>query len=196
MEPAAGQPPANQSPPVSPAPPKKHSPILIYILILCIAAFVLMSLSFMANQGEQQKELSGILTSNAAMAEKLQAALDENLQLKKEVSSLTSRVEKLEKDLDTAHASLTLSTTENDELQKHLNAMNNLYLLEGAYRSNDFISCISLIQTLERTGLVSYLQIPGAATGEASSDLYFPHIWSSPHIRFEYIKKMVEDSYK
>ena len=192
---AAQQAPANPAPPGG-SPPKKRSPILIYILIMFIAAFVLMSLSLISNQGEQQQELTGILTDHAAMAEKLQAALEENMQLKKQVSSLTEEVKELEEDLDAAHLSMTLTATENDELQKHLDAMNNLYLLEGAYRVKDYISCISLIQTLERTGLIEYLQSPGAATGDASSDIYFPHVWTAPHIRFEYIKKTVEDSYK
>lgn len=174
----------------APEPAKKEKrPILIYILILFIAAFLLMTLSFLASR-RSSEEVLGQLNSSVSALDRLQTALEENVRLQKDVAAQKDRINELEDQLDAA-----LSAHEADAAQQQaqLDAMTNLYLLECAFRRDEFERCREMIQKMDAAGQTALLEIPVSAEGTPSAGLVINGEYTAPAERFEYIRRTVDD---
>lgn len=165
---------------------KARTPILGYILILFIAAFFLMALSFLSHQRSNEQVL-GQLSANANTLESLQSALEENVRLQQQISSQKSQLDALEasveatqKALEAANGEKSALQTQLDDLLKQLEAMQQqmtamdaLAQLQQLFISNDLDACRSLVADMESTGLDKLLPTSaGSAVGVAPSQLF------------------------
>jgi len=160
---------------------KERSHILVYILILFIAAFLLMALSFLSHQRSNEQVL-GQLRTNVSNLEMLQDALEENTRLQDQIDIQKSRLEELEKALEASQGDqkqLTgkISSMESTlaEQQKNLDAhkqtiaaMDALVQLQQLLIAGDSTTCRKLITDMETAGLDKLLPTVATAPGGVS----------------------------
>lgn len=155
-----------------------RSHVLIYILILFIAAFLLMTLSFLSHQRSNEQVL-GQLHTNVSSLEKLQSALEENVRLQEQVDVQKFQLEELRKELalsESAQSQLTEKIAaleialaqqqkELETLQKTASAVDALTQLQQQLLSGDSAACRKIITDMETAGLDKLLPssptIPG-----------------------------------
>lgn len=167
---------------------RMDKPVVIYIMILFIAAFLLMALSFLMHQRSNSEALGQLQNSVTAMQE-VQATQEENIALQQQLSDLQ---EELEKTITAYDGQLSALVGDVEQKQMALDAMTNLYLLQQAYSAGEYESCMEIIVFMEEHRQVDALQIEGAAEGEASEGICFPSFWNTPSARFQQLKEATE----
>ena len=154
----------------SPRSRKGRSHILIYILILFIAAFLLMTLSFLSHQ-RSNEQVMGQLNTNVSSLKKLQTALEENMRLQEQLSAYMLEIETLENQLEnakTAESQLkeelsVLDQTaaqqkaELEALNAVLSSMNALSSLQQHFLAGELDICRALIADMESAGWATAL---------------------------------------
>ncbi len=168
---------------------KSRSHILIYILILFIAAFFLMTLSFLSHQRSNEQVL-GQLRTNVTNLEKLQDALEENMRLQDQIDVQKSQLESLKKELDASQGDQTQLTEKISALESTLaqqqkevsahkqtiSAMDALVQLQQLLIAGDPAACRKLITDMETTGLDKLLPTTATAPGGVSPYQMFQQV--------------------
>jgi len=168
---------------------KGRSHILIYILILFIAAFLLMTLSFLSHQRSNEQVL-GQLRTNVTNLEKLQDALEENMRLQDQIYVQKSQLESLKKELDASQGDRTQLTEKISALESTLaqqqkevsahkqtiSAMDALVQLQQLLIAGDPAACRKLITDMETTGLDKLLPTTATAPGGVSPYQMFQQV--------------------
>ena len=167
---------------------RSNKPVVHYILILFIAAFLLMALSFLMHQRSNTEALGQLQNSMTAMQE-VQATQEKNIALQEQLSELQ---EELDKTTAAYDGQLDALLGDLEQKQLELYAMTNLYLLQHSYSAGEYESCMEIIQFMEEHQQVAALEIPGAAEGQPSEGIYFPSFWNSPTLRFYQLKDATE----
>ncbi|MDY5612525.1 hypothetical protein [Dysosmobacter sp.] len=167
---------------LKPETPKKENstgskPVIIYIMILFIAAFLLMALSFLMHQRSNTEALGDLQNSVSAMQE-VQSYQDKIIELQEELAAAEDALEAQEKAADEA---LAAQQEELDRQNKVLEAMTDLYRLQQAYSNKDYDSCQDMIQRMETSGSIDYL--PKEITVDSSV--------TAPYERYTQFKKAV-----
>lgn len=154
------------------APPNGKKPVIVYILILFIAAFLLMALSFFMHQRSNTEALGALQNSVSAMQE-VQATQEKVIELQEELAKAEDQLEDIQSGLE--------ETEEIREAQAtKLEAYRLLYCLQMEYLNEHYEACGTLIQELERDGLRDAL--PQDASGKVVS----------PAVRYQQLKEAVE----
>ena len=113
---------------------KKHDkkPVVVYIMILFIVAFLLMALSFLMHQRTNPEALGELRNSVTAMQE-VQAFQEKIIDLQEQMDELQEEVESLQSEVDNqqAHNEQLLSRLEARE--KELEALAYFYTLQQQY---------------------------------------------------------------
>lgn len=181
----AAQSPASQEP--SPAPAGKdtppadkpgNKPVVVYIMILFIAAFLLMALSFFMHQ-RSNTEVIGELQHSVTAMQEVQAAQEKIIELQEEMDTAKDQQAELQAELNEAQETL-------EDANSKLAALTNLYLLVGAYRSEDYDSCQQIIDQMESEGQGDLLTIDSSLEG-----VVFPSFYNSPDLVYDNIKEAV-----
>ena len=143
----------------APAPEEKPSagnkPVVIYIMILFIVAFLLMALSFLMHQRSNSEVLGELQDSVNAMQE-VQATQEKIIELQEEIASLEDENAALQEELESETASSGSLLVERDTLERQYSAMLTLYQLQQLYAARDYEGCQDLITDFE-TGLADSL---------------------------------------
>ena len=129
--------------------PSSRKPVVVYIMILFIAAFLLMALSFFMHQRSNTEALGELQHSVSALQE-VQATQDKNIQLQEELADANSQLEELRQQLDDAYAQAQAAQAETEALLA-------LYTLQQQYSSADYDACRITMQTMVDQGLVELL---------------------------------------
>lgn len=151
----------------SPAPKKEKSQhVVIYIMILFIAAFLLMALSSLMQQ-RSNDEAFGKLEHSLSNMQAVQATQDQIIELQRQLSDaedaqdkLLSQIEGLEEDIAEGEAATA-------EAQRRTQAMLGLYNLQQNYLTEEFDACMEILQYMEENKLVELL--PDKAIDDATS---------------------------
>ena len=109
-------------------------PVIIYIMILFLAAFVLMFLSLLAHQ-RSNTEAIGKLQDSVSALQEVQAVQDQNLKLQEEIQKLQDQLAQAESDRAGA--------------QDETAALLQLYTLQQQYANGDYDACRHTIQAME-----------------------------------------------
>lgn len=125
-----------------PAPTGKK-PVVIYIMVLFIAAFLLMAWSFVSHQRSNTEALGRLQSSVTAM----QGVQDRVIGLQKELDEAQDQIEDLERDLS-------LQELELEASKRQYAATARLYSLERLYRQENLKSCREVIDSMEAEDLV------------------------------------------
>lgn len=154
----------------TPSPGKK--PVVIYIMILFIVAFLLMALSFFMHQRSNSEVLGELQDSVSAMQE-VQATQEALVDLQSQLDDAEKAIEDLQTAAEETDAQLDAQRQENE-------ALLTLYTLQQQYAAGDFPACQESIQAMESGDLAA------ALPQEAVEDVV------SPAQRYQQLKEAVE----
>ena len=134
--------------PVEPADPTPagKKPVVLYIMVLFIAAFLLMAWSFASHQRSNTEALGRLQSSVTAM----QGVQDRVISLQEELENTKDQVEELTREV-------TLREYELEANKRQYEASARLYVLERLYRQENLEACRKVIDGLEEEDLVSCL---------------------------------------
>ena len=169
-------------------PASSNKPVVTYIMILFIAAFLLMALSFLIHQRSNTEALGQLQNSVTAMQE-VQATQEENIALQQQLSELQ---EELDKTIAAYDGQLTALVGDVEQQQLALDAMTNLYLLQQAYSAGEYDSCLEIIRFMETNHYVSALELETLSEEANSDEILLPSVWTSPYDRFYQLKAATE----
>ena len=138
----------------SPAPQEDkqggNKPVVVYIMILFIAAFLLMALSFFMHQRSNTEALGELQNSVSTMQE-VQATQEK-------IIDLQDKLAVAEDELDRANEKLEKSEQERGALEKSLrqeqDALLALYALQQNDLNQNLDACVKTIEDAESTGLL------------------------------------------
>ena len=153
-------------------------PVVIYIMILFIAAFLMMALSFAMHQRSNQEALGDLETSFHATIAEIQETQERILELEKELDAANDQILALESD-----AADVATALQNAELETR--AMEALYILQQKYSAGDYEGCAALIQEMEDSGLADLL--PSAQMSTSAGSV------TAPSVRFQQFKYAVQE---
>jgi len=152
--------------------PRGKKPVVVYIMVLFIAAFLLMAWSFASHQRSNTEALGKLQDSVTAMQE-VQDLQDQVIALQKKLAEAEENTEALEK-------TALKNETYTDFLKKQLEGMSELYILQQKYSARDFEACR---QVMERFEANSYADCLPELSGEGVT---------SPAERYQQLKEAVE----
>ena len=165
----------------SPAPQEEKStqggnkPVVIYIMILFIAAFLLMALSFFMHQRSNTEALGELQNSVSTMQE-VQATQEK-------IIDLQDKLAIAEDELDRVNDKLEAYQQEQEAARKALElenqAMLALYRLQQQYLTLDVAGCAKTIQDAEAAGL------PAALSDKSEGGV------TSPAVRWQQLRDAV-----
>lgn len=122
---------------------KGKKPVVLYIMILFIAAFILMAWSFASHQKSNTEAIGRLQSSVTAM----QGVQDRVIGLQEELDEAQDRIEDLERDIS-------LQKLELEASKRQYTATARLYTLERLYRQENLESCREIIDSMEAEDLV------------------------------------------
>jgi uroporphyrin-3 C-methyltransferase len=165
--------------------PKKAStggnkPVVVYIMILFIAAFLLMALSFAMHQRSNTQALGQLQNSVSAMQE-VQATQEKIIELQDELATANQAQEELQEQLDQLQTELDNANTTLDSMDDRLSAQSELYTLMQQYAAKDYEACAETIQQMEANNWPALLSEDHPADGV-----------TSPAERYQELKEAVE----
>lgn len=146
--------------------------VFLYIMILFIAAFLLMALSFFMHQRSNTAAL-GALQNSVGVMQDLQATQEKIIILQEQLGISEARVESLESAAQEATAQV-------DALQQQSNALLALYTLQQEYAARHFDACQTLVTEMEAKGYPALLPTQ-AAEGV-----------TPPNLRYQELRDAVE----
>ena len=153
-----------------------NKPVVVYIMILFIAAFLLMALSFFMHQRSNTEALGELQHSVSTMQE-VQANQEK-------IIDLQDKLAVAEEELDRVNDKLEAYQAEQEAAQKALEqenqALRALYELQQQYLTLNMEGCVKTIEDAESTGLPAKL----SAISQAGV--------TAPAIRWQQLKDVVE----
>lgn len=123
--------------------PTGKKPVVIYIMVLFIAAFLLMAWSFASHQRSNSEAIGRLQSSVTAM----QGVQDRMLGLQDELEAARGNLQELERQLE-------LRDSELEAGNRQYTALARLYDLERLYRQENLESCRKIIDSMEAEDLV------------------------------------------
>lgn len=123
--------------------PTGKKPVVLYIMVLFIAAFLLMAWSFASHQKSNTEAIGRLQSSVNAM----QGVQERVVSLQKELDDAQDQIEDLERDLS-------LREMEMEAYNRQYQALGNLYTLERLYRQENLEGCREIIDSMEAEDLV------------------------------------------
>lgn len=128
------------TPASSETPETGKKPVIIYILILFLAAFLLMFLSMLSHQRSNTEALGQLQNSVSAIQE-IQATQDQIIELQK-------RLDKTETERDEAKEELKVISDSISDLEKTSQALLALYNLQQEYLTGNLDGCLLTLQEI------------------------------------------------
>ena len=131
-------------------------PVIVYIFVLFIVAFLLMALSLLVHQRSNAEALGQLQGSATAMQE-VQDLQEQVLQLQKELAEVREQLEQEQEAVETEKAASGALLTERDSLEAQVTALTALYQLQQYYAARDLEACEAQISELESGALLDSL---------------------------------------
>lgn len=128
------------TPASSEMPETGKKPVIIYILILFLAAFLLMFLSMLSHQRSNTEALGQLQNSVSAIQE-IQATQEQIIELQK-------RLDKTETERDEAKEELKVISDSISDLEKTSQALLALYNLQQEYLTGNLDGCLLTLQEI------------------------------------------------
>ena len=163
MNPEQNTPKTNESP----APKKEKSQhVVVYIMILFIAAFLLMALSSLMQQ-RSNDEAFGKLEHSLSNMQAVQATQDQIIELQRQLADAEKEQDKLLEEIEALEGRIEDDKVAVAQEQLRSQAMLALYNLQQNYLNQEFDACMEILQYMEDNGLVDLL--PERAIDDATS---------------------------
>lgn len=140
-------------PQTSPADKPGKKPVVVYIMILFIAAFLLMALSFFMHQ-RSNSEVLGELQNSVTTMQEVQREQEKIMELQEELASMQEELTALQEEAD-QQQSAAQANQEADAAA--MEALTSLYRLQQEYSARHYENCQEIIEEMERSGAPSLL---------------------------------------
>ena len=144
--------------------PAGKKPVVIYIMILFIAAFLLMALSFVMHQRSNSEVLGELQSSVSAMQE------IQNTQ--EQLAALQTQLNKQDEEQETLKTQLSDAQAAADAAQQESDALLALYTLQQQYAAGNLDACRETLQSMADSGLVQALPTESTAGVTAPAQRY------------------------
>lgn len=163
-----------------PAAPKKgpHQHVIVYIMILFIAAFLLMALSSLMQQ-RSNDEAFGKLEHSLSNMQAIQAHQEQIIDLQKQLKSAEEEQDALLEEIAALEQRVEDDKFAVAQEQIRAHAMLGLYNLQQNYLNLEYDACLEIVDYMESNGLVGML--PDKAIDDATS----------PAVRYGQLKEAV-----
>ena len=122
--------------------PKGKKPVVVYIMVLFIVAFLLMAWSFASHQRSNTEAIGQLQTSVTAM----QGMQNRMISLQDELDAAQSKIQELERQAE-------LRDREMKAYDRQYTALSRLYFLERLYRQENLENCRKVIDRMEEDDL-------------------------------------------
>lgn len=132
-----------------PAQASGSKPVLVYIMVLFIVAFLLMALSLAMHLRSNQANMDELKDSVQAL-ENAQATQGQVMDLEKQLSALQEENKELQRDNDEAQEGRIAEQAERDSLHMQVTALQKLNQLLQYYGAGDYEGCYPLLNDLSR----------------------------------------------
>jgi len=164
----------NQEPNIPPKKEEKRSkPVVVYIMILFIAAFLLMALSFLMHQRSNTEALGKLQNSVTAMQE-VQANQEKIIALQEQLAAAEDALDAQEKSNEEALAALEQQhAKEMEAAQLEKEALLSLYTLQQQYLTLNFAVCQETIEQFEAAGYIHHLPESAGEGLSTPTDRYY-----------------------
>ena len=147
-------------------------PVIVYIMILFIVAFLLMALSFAMHQRSNSVDMDELKDKVDAL-QATQATQGENIQLQNDLKVAYEEKAQLQKNVESLEEQLAKSQEETESAKKQYGAMNAFYTLQQQYAAEDDAACQETIAAMEKDGLDKLLPAETTTEGiESPAQLY------------------------
>lgn len=123
-------------------------PVILYIMILFIVAFLLMALSLLMHQRTTAEGI-GELQHSVSAIQDMQAHQEKVIELQEELNIAKDTIIQLENDLEAQRSEAEAAA---DALKDKNDALTNLAGLQSAYHSGDYALCRTILLTMETLG--------------------------------------------
>lgn len=155
--------------------PTGKKPVVLYIMVLFIAAFLLMAWSFASHQRSNTEALGRLQSSVTAM----QGVQDRVISLQEELEDARDQVDELEREL-------TLREYELEASKRQYEAAAQLYTLERLYRQGNLEGCREIMNRMEEEDMVTCLS---SNLSDLEAEMGIP---VSVRERYQQLKEAVE----
>lgn len=156
--------PVPQEPPAAPAgkdaPPVDkpgNKPVVVYIMILFIAAFLLMALSFFMHQ-RSNTEVMGELQHSVTAMQEVQAAQEKVIELQEETADLQKELDNTLEENQALKDQAAEAEDRTEALVRQQDALLSLYSLMQEYAAKDYGACQAIIEAMESDQLPEALE--------------------------------------
>ena len=122
---------------------KEKKPVVLYIMVLFVAAFLLMIWSFASHQKSNTEAIGRLQSSVTAM----QGVQDRMIGLQDELNAAQEEIHELERQAE-------LRDSEMEAYNRQYMALSRLYTLERLYRQENLEGCRKVIDSMEAEDLV------------------------------------------
>lgn len=138
-------------------------PVIVYIFVLFIVAFLLMALSLLVHQRSNAEDL-GQLQSSATIMQEVQDLQEQVIQLQKELAEAREKIAQLEDGTEQVKADL-------DRSEKTAQAYLLLTSLADSYARGQYDACRSAIDAIEAGGYDALFAV-SAGEGDSPASFY------------------------
>ena len=140
--------------------------VVVYIMILFIAAFLLMALSSLMQQ-RSNDEAFGKLQHSLSNMQAVQATQDQIIDLQRQLSEAEKAQDKLREEIEGLEEEIAEGAEDVADQQRRTEAMLCLYTLQQNYLTQEYDACMEVLQYMESNDLVKLL--PERALDDATS---------------------------
>ena len=158
--------------------PRNEKPVVTYIMILFIAAFLLMALSSLMQQ-RSNDEAFGKLEHSLSNMQAIQAHQEQIIDLQKQLKSAEEEQDALLEGIAALEQRVEDDKFAVAQEQIRAHAMLGLYNLQQNYLNLEYDACLEIVDYMESNGLVGVL--PDKAIDDATS----------PAVRYGQLKEAV-----
>ena len=148
-------------------PPRSSKPVLVYILILFVVAFLLIAYSALVQQHSQITALDK-LSDNLTAAQEVQNLQERIIELQGQLEAEEKQNRDLSDQLEDLQQEYEYSATAALDAQEAQNALYALYTLQQQYLTRDFDGCRATLAEMEASSLYDALPTE-ARDGKATS---------------------------
>ena len=143
--------------------PQNKKPVVVYIMILFIVAFLLMTLSFLMHQRSNSEALGELRNSVTAMQE-VQAFQEKIIDLQEQMDVLQEELDTLQEEVDSQKADNEMLLNSLTAREREIEALVYFYTLQQQYLTKSYEGCQTTIDSMESSGLDDAL--PNVAAAE------------------------------
>lgn len=137
--------------------PGKKNPVLFYLLILFIAAFLLLLMSYFMQQRANQDAMNDLKQTSNSATQSLDNLIQERDALEQQAAALESQLGSLENRLDEALAEKAILEGSLAAVEQQAEAMNWFWQIDDYYARGYFTQAKAMMERFEAKGLPAAL---------------------------------------